>query len=542
MKRARRFTGIGLLAMLLAACKVGPNFKAPHEPVPDGYAGVPAANTSAGGAASASGATPAPVPPAPGAAPAPAVAPPPIVAPRATSDADPDAFWWQQFHDPDLDDLEKRAAGGNLDLKAAYLRIVESRIQVMSARAQGLPSLNASASFEREQLGLAGILKTEGIGTSGTTSASTQQLISGFEKPVNIYQLGFDASWELDLFGKVRRNVEAAKAAAAGSVESRNDLLVSLEAEVAQDYLQMRAGQTLRQVTLDLIAAQREVVYLTSSRHEHGLAGEADVASARGQLASLEAQLPPYEQTIATARHALAVLTGQAPEALDAEFGLSGALPTLPAVVPVGLPSTLARRRPDIRNAEDSLHQATAQIGVAVASFFPDVNLSGTYGLRNTGTRYLFDWSSNFYTFGPKISIPIFDGGSLVANVRLSRAEAEAAALNYRKTVLTALQDIEDNLTALQTDAARSASLRDAILADQRALDVDLDGYRHGILSYINVLTVQIQVVQARQQLAESLLTQSTDLVKLYKALGGGWENAPRLDDATAAPAAASHP
>jgi NodT family efflux transporter outer membrane factor (OMF) lipoprotein len=562
-----RFGYLGLAVALLAACAVGPNFKPPHEPVPAQYTGVPAADATpggvapggaassaaaAGGAASASANRPSAtvpptvpplsaVPPPPAAPPKPAP-PPPVVAPHATSDAEPDAFWWQQFHDTNLDDLEKRAAGGNLDLKAAYLRIVESRIQVMSARAQGLPQLNASASYMREQLGLAGLLKTQGIGTSGTTSASTQQLLNGLEKPVNIYQLGFDASWELDLFGKVRRNVEAAKAAAAGSVESRNDLLVTLEADVAQNYLQMRAAQALRQVTLDLIASQRDVVELTTSRHEHGLAGEADVASAQGQLANLESQLPPYEQTIATARHALAVLIGQPPEALDTEFDLSGSMPSLPAVVPVGLPSTLARRRPDIRSAEDSLHQATAQIGVAVAAFFPDITLSGTYGLRNTGTRYLFDSASNFYTFGPKISLPIFDGGSVVANVRLTRAEAEAAALNYRKTVLSALQDIEDDLTALTTDAARSASLRDAVLADQRALDVDLDAYRHGILSYINVLSVQIQVVQARQQLAESLLTQSTDLVKLYKALGGGWENAPRLDDEKAPPVAAAQP
>jgi NodT family efflux transporter outer membrane factor (OMF) lipoprotein len=283
-------------------------------------------------------------------------------------------------------------------------------------------------------------------------------------------------------------------------------------------------------------------VELTSNRHEHGLAGDADVASAQGQLATLEAQLPPYEQTIATARHALAVLTGQAPEALDGEFGLSGDLPALPAVVPVGLPATLARRRPDIRSAEDTLHQATAQIGVAVSAFFPDVTLSGTYGLRNTGTRYLFDSASNFYTFGPKISLPIFDGGSVVANVRLTRAEAEAAALNYRKTVLTALQDVEDNLIALTSDAARAASLQDAILADQRALDVDLDAYRHGILSYINVLTVQIQVVQARQQFAEALLMQCTDVVKLYKALGGGWQNATPVDAETPPPVAAGRP
>ena len=234
---------IGIVAVLLTSCKVGPNFSPPHEPVPDHYAG---AKPDLAG-----------------------------VLTGTATEAEPDAFWWRQFHDSELDDLEKLAAAGNLDLKAAYMRIVEARIQVLAARAQGLPSLNASASFNREQLGLAGILKTQGISGAGTAAAGTQQLIRGLEAPVNIYQLGFDASWELDLFGKVRRGVEGAEAQSESAVESRNDLLVTLEAEVAETYLQLRAGQTLRQITRDLIGAQRDVVELTNNKHMHGLAGEA---------------------------------------------------------------------------------------------------------------------------------------------------------------------------------------------------------------------------------------------------------------------------
>jgi multidrug efflux system outer membrane protein len=167
-----------------------------------------------------------------------------------------------------------------------------------------------------------------------------------------------------------------------------------------------------------------------------------------------------------------------------------------------------------------------------VASLFPDISLTGTFGLRNLSPGYLFDWDSKFYTFGPSISIPIFHGGALVSNVRLSRAMAAEAALNYHKTVLHALEEVEDSLTGLHQDAARTASLRDTVTADQRALDADLDGYRHGLITYITVLTVQIQMVQARQQLAQALLAQNTDLVKLYKALGGGWEDAPANTDA----------
>lgn len=494
--RGARATALALAALLAQGCKVGPNFTPPHEHVPERYSGA-----AAPGAAS---------------------------APRPAGGSEPAEFWWREFHDAELDRLEEEASAGNLDLKAAYLRIVEARLDVLAARAQGVPGLNASAAYTREQFGLAGIIKSQGLGTSGpTASGSAQQLIDALEQPVNLYQVGFDASWEIDLFGKVRRSVEAASAQSAGAVESRNDLLVSLEAEVAQTYFQMRGAQLLRRITLDLVDSQRGIVELTQNRHEHGLAGEPDVDAARAELSSLESQLPADEQTIASSKHALAVLTGQPPEAMDARFETGGDLPAAPGMVPVGVPASLARRRPDIRHAEDVLHAATAEIGVSVASLFPDVSLSGTYGLRNLGTRYLLDWQSRFYSASPSISLPIFHGGALVASVRLSRAEAAEAALAYRKTVLGALQEVEDGLSSLSEDARRVASLEETVSADQRALEVQRSAYAHGLISYITVLTLEVQTAQARTQLAEARLTQTTDLVKLYKALGGGWEHAP---------------
>ena len=482
-----RPTGLVLGALLIAcvaACKVGPNFVPPNEPTPKEYAES---------------------------------------APPANADAPPDTAWWSQFHDAQLDRLEDQAIAGNLGLKVAYLRILEARVQVQAARAQGLPDLNGSASYTREQLGLAGIVRSQGQAL-GSASPAVQNLITSLEKPINLYQLGFDASWEVDLFGKVRRSVEAADAQSKQAVESKNDLLVSLEAEIAQSYFQLRAGQVLRQMTLGLIADQRDVVELTSSRQRHGLGSEADVQTARAQLASLEAQLPQYEQSIASSRHALAVLCGQMPEAFDAALGTASELPALPQMVPVGIPATLARRRPDIRGSEEALHAATAQVGVSVASLFPQLSLTGSLGLRNTDTRYLFDWASKFYSAGPSISVPIFNGGALIANVRLSRAEAAAAALSYRSTVLNALQEVEDGLNSLRQDAERSGSLNTTVAADQRALDINLDAYRHGLVTYVTVLTLQLQTVQARQQLAQAALTQIIDLIKLYKALGGGWQ------------------
>jgi outer membrane protein, multidrug efflux system len=483
MRRTAILLTLALFAAELGGCKVGPNFVPPNEPAPAKY--------------SEAGASPS---------------------------AAPDPRWWRQFNDEQLDRLEEQAVAENLGLKASYLRIIAARMQVQATRAEGLPSLSASASYTREQLGIAGIVKSQGL-AAGSTSPAVQDLISSLEKPVNLYQLGFDASWELDLFGRVRRSVEAADAQSQQAVESKNDLQVSLEAEVAQSYFQLRAGQMLLQMVDTLIADQRVVVELTTSRQMHGLGSEADVQTARAQLASLEAQLPQYQLTIVSSRHALAVLCGKAPEAFDTEFGETGELPQLPQIVPIGVPSELARRRPDIRSSEAALHAVTAQIGVAVASMFPRVTLSGTLGLRNTTTGYLFDWASKFYTAGPAVSVPIFQGGALVATVKLSRAEAAAAALNYRSTVLGALQEVEDGLATLREDARRSSSLNESVIADQRALDINVDAYRHGIVTYVTVLTLQLQTVQARQQLAQSQLSQSIDLVKLYKALGGGWES-----------------
>jgi NodT family efflux transporter outer membrane factor (OMF) lipoprotein len=485
--RASMLLAAWMAACSLAGCKVGPDFSTPQEPVPSHYAGA---------------------------------------VDERVSDADPDSQWWRQFDDPALEQLEAQAAAGNLDLKAAFLRIVEARTQVQLARAQGLPSLNGMASYNRDQLGLAGILKSQHVDVGPTASPTEQGLISSLESPVNIYQLGFDASWELDLFGKVRRAVEGADANRLSVIEARNDILVSLEAEVAQEYFQLRAAQMLRRITLDLIAAQHDVYELTLNRQQHGLAGDADVEAARAQWSTLQSQLPPYEQTIAASKHALAVLTGQTPEAMDAQFGDHGELPPLPRTVPVGLPASLARRRPDIRESEAALHAATAQVGVQVASLFPDISLTGSYGLRNLSTGYLFDWDSRFYTIGSTVSVPIFHGGALVANVRLSRAQAAEAALQYRKTVLNALQEVEDGLSNLRQDALRTNALHEAVAADQKALDVDVSAYRHGLITYISVLTVQIQAAQAQQQFAQAELAQSTDMVKLFKALGGGWEKA----------------
>ncbi|OED17239.1 RND transporter [Burkholderia sp. A2] len=510
---------------IVAGCTVGPDYKPPKADVPDTWHAMRADGQAA---APASG-----------------------VAARSspTVDADPDPRWWRAFGDPLLDQLVERAAHDNLDVQAAVLRIAQARAQVRAAAAQGLPDVRANASYQREQLGLKGIVEEQGIdqrvdrlGAPGSpldrfgpgTGARVQQgargALDALESPVNLWQAGFDASWELDLFGRVRRSVEAAGAQTSAAVASRDDALLSLEAEVAQTYLQLRGAQAQRALADDLQRAQRELLDLTREQAAHGLASDLDVRSADARLAQIRAQLPQFDQQIVLLRNGLAYLVGGAPGALDDWLAAPRALPDVPPTVPVGLPSTLARRRPDIRRAEAELHAATADVGVAVAQFYPDISLTGQVGLRASHVRELAHWSHLFYAFGPAVSLPIFSGGALVSNLRLSQARQAEAALAYRQAVLVALRDVDNALAVYRTDQARAAALDDAVRAEQGALDLARDRYRKGLSPFLDVLDAERQWSEGRQQAEQGALQTTTDLVALYKALGGGWQAGPGTD------------
>ncbi|MEK6421791.1 MAG: efflux transporter outer membrane subunit [Burkholderia gladioli] len=517
---------------LLAACTVGPDFKPPQADAPAQWHDLQAASGAAANA------------PAP--ASAAGVASNPVV------DADPDPRWWRAFHDPLLDRLIERAAHDNLDVRTAVMRIAEAREQLHQAAAQGLPNVRATASYQREQLGVRGILEDEGIndridslsapgsplagavpGGGAAVRQGAQGAIDSISSPTNLWQAGFDASWELDLFGRVRRSVEAAGAQAQAAVAGRDDALLSLEAEVAQTYLQYRGAQALRALTLSLADSQQQSLDLTRERAAHGLTSQLDVRTADARLAQIRAQLPQYEQQLATLRNGLAYLVGGAPGALDDLLDAPGALPALPPTVPVGMPSTLARRRPDVRRAELDLHAATAQVGVAVAQFYPDISLTGQIGLRSTHARGLAQWSHLFYSAGPAISLPIFQGGALVSNLRLSKAQQKEAALAYRRAVLVALRDVDNALAVYRTDQGRRAALDDAARAERGALDLARDSYRKGIVTYLDVLDAERQWSESRQQAVQGELQSTTDLVALYKALGGGWRTDGARDVAT---------
>ncbi|WP_414147156.1 efflux transporter outer membrane subunit [Erwinia sp. BNK-24-b] len=435
--------------------------------------------------------------------------------------------WWKSFNDPQLNSLIDRAIAGNLSLQQAVLRIAGSRQQLNQARGAWFPSVNGKASAQRQQLGLKGELESNGVYQqldAANTDADVSSALNELTEPVGLYQGSFDASWELDLWGRVRRQVEAAGAQQQESLESRNDALVSLEAEVARTYLQLRGAQLISQTLQTQLEVAQQTLELTQSQQRNGLAPQMDVENARAQLHSLQAQLPQYEAQIHQAMNGLAVLIGKPPGMLDAELAAPKALPALPKEVAVGLPSTLARRRPDVRQAEARLHEATANIGVSVAQLFPDFSLTGQFGLRNTDASYLDNWSSHFYTYGASVSLPIFQGGRLVSGVKLARAEQANAALGYRQTVLTALQDVENALVSYRTDQQQVEGLDQTVDALQNAFNLANDSYGKGLSSFIDALTAQRQLSQAKQQAASARVQSSLDLVALYKALGGGWE------------------
>lgn len=516
----RAFRGASVLtvtlAVALSACTVGPDFKPPQPQVPADWHAM---QTQGGKDDQAS---------------------------NPSVESDPDPAWWHSFGDPTLDALIDQALRGNPDLRIAVVRIAEAREQTQQAAAQGLPNVRATASYEREQLGAKGFLESAGVyqqvdslgapdspvnriapGSGAAVERGAQHALDQLTAPVNLWQAGFDASWELDLFGRVRRSVEAANAQAEAAEESQHDAQVSLEAEVAETYLQLRGAQTLRAIAEALIAQQHEVVELAQSASAHGLESRLDVERAQAQRAQTEALLPQYDQQIAQSLNALAVLTGDAPGALDAELVPPGAppaaLPATPPDVPVGLPATLARRRPDIRRAEATLHAATADVGVAVAQFYPDISLTAQAGTRATTPHDLAHWASLFWSWGPSVSLPVFQGGALISNLRLSKLQQTEAALNYRKTVLVALRDVNNALVVYRTDQARLASLDESADAQRQAYGLARDSYRKGIVSFIDVLDAERQLSTAQQNAQQGRLQVCTDLVSLYKALGGGW-------------------
>jgi multidrug efflux system outer membrane protein len=432
--------------------------------------------------------------------------------------------WWSVFHDPVLDGLVEEALRQNLDLQTAALRIEEARAQRGSAAAAGRPAVSGMGLGGRQHASENGFTSTLAGGAAQPGSSPGAAPAPGPSPDSDLFQVGFDATWELDLWGKARRGVEAADANIVSAEQARGNAMISLTAEVARTYLSLRGAQRRRAIALADVEDQRALLRLAGSRARNGFAAQADAVQQQAQLSNAEAQLAPIDQDVAQAMNRLALLLGLPPGALTERMGPAPqAGVALPPEVPVGLPGDLLRRRPDILKSEADLHAATAKVGQAQAQLFPSITLGGVAGLQSVHADSLADWASRFWIGGAQVSIPIFEGGKLKAQIRTADVQMKEAALAWRGTVLSAYHDADNALVAY-ADEQRHASALARALADARRSDALMRSrYRSGFVSMIDVLQAQRSTHQAEQQSLQSNVTASTDLVALYKALGGDW-------------------
>ncbi len=415
------------------------------------------------------------------------------------------ARWWRRFRDPVLDSLIARAARGNLGLKEAVARVKEARAALGVALGRELPALDAQGAYTRQR-GSENDLSPGGVTTSR-------------------YSAEMDASWEIDLFGRVRRAVEAARAEYQASREDRRDVLVSLYAEVARSYFTVRTLQARLAAARKNISSQRETLRLTRVRFKNGLAAALDVAQAESVLASSQAELPPLEMALHQAMNACAILLGLPPGSLHAELSRPRPIPTPPPRVAVGIPADILRQRPDVRRAERRLAAATARIGVATADLYPTLTLTGTLGLAAGDLGKLWRGDSHFYTFGPSLFWKIFDAGRIRSRIKVADARTEQALYAYQQAVLEALGEVEDALVACSRGRARVAALERTVAAARRTLELAVRLYKDGLTDFQSVLDAQRSLFAYDNQLAQARGDFSLAVVRLYKALGGGWQS-----------------
>ncbi len=487
----RRYTLLAALA--LAGCTVGPNYKQPsiaELPVPPAYTQPSVAGT---------------VP----------------------------AKWWKQFADPELDRLIALTLSGNFDLTAAAARIEQARAQVAVARSSLFPTLDGTAGINRidfsKNAGLSSIASAFGGAGGGSGSGGSSN--NGIALPgsgITTFSLGVDASWEVDLFGSVRRQVEGARARADSATWNQRDLQVSLAAEVASDYLQLRSLQNQIEISRTELERQQATLRLVTARRQSGLIAELPERQQSLQLSNVSAQLPTLQAQANAQVHALGVLAGQAPDTLAVELDmprpLTKSLQSVPPQVPTGLPSELLRRRPDVRAAERQLAAATADIGVAVADLYPKFNLMGVGELLSTSLATLFERNSIQTTIDAAVSVPILDFGARRATVRNAKAARDEAYANYQKAVLGAVRDVDDALVAYTAEQRRNAELRRGVETAGITVRLARAQFDAGLVDFTDVLNAQGALLSNRNSLAQSDATLLTDLSRLYKALGGGWE------------------
>jgi NodT family efflux transporter outer membrane factor (OMF) lipoprotein len=466
-----------IMGTLLFGCAVGPDYKRPETKVPETWDGQN------------------------------------VVTPAQPSKTAPNPMelvdWWNAFKDPTLSSLVEMAVRSNLDVRLAEARIRQARAARGVAGAPLWPEVDATVLYQRSQ----GSSEVAGGGAIATAGALR-----------SLWQAGLDATWEIDIFGGTRRGIEAATADLQAAVEDRRDVLVTLVGDVGNNYITLRGLQQQLAIARKNLKAQQHTADITRKRYEAGFVGGLDVANAQAQVATTEATIPVFESSARAAIYSLGVLLGREPAALAKDLSRAAPIPPTPPEIPVGLPSELLRRRPDIRRAEAQAHAATARIGVATADLFPKFNLAGSFGFSASDVTRIDRWTSNFWSWGPTVTWPIFAGGRIYWNIKVQNALQEQTLLTYEKTVLTALKDVETALVAYAKEQEHRKSLSEAVMNNRKAVDLATTLYLAGKSDFLNVLIAQRSLFATEDALAQSIRTVDTNLIALYKALGGGWE------------------
>ena len=458
-----------LLASLLTACAVGPDYVKPDTPLPKEFAGASAKSFT-------------------------------------QAEEVPSKFW-SVFDDPVLSGLVEEALTANHDLRIAASRFNEARALRRDAAFDFGPVITANGSALRTKF----------------SEFETPNITNG-QGAVDVYDAGFDAAWELDFFGRVRRNYEARRAELESTVASLEDTLVSVTSEVARNYFELRGLQSRYDVARRNAEVQGSSLELTQARREAGSGTDLDVARAQAQLSTTLATLPQLEADVARAKYRIAVLLGRKPGELDARLAPQP-LAAMPAFTPVGDPTEWLRRRPDVRVAERDLAAATARIGIAVGDLFPKVSLVGNFGWTALEFDRLGDADVEHYQFGPSISWAIFDLGHVQARIAAAQARADGSLARYEQTVLRALEDTEGALTTYSKALEREASLQEAARASSEAAGLASVRYEEGVSDFLLVLDAERTQLEAEDRLAQSRADSATALVAVYKALGAGWQD-----------------
>ena len=462
-----RFLFVALFLIDFSGCMVGPNYERPVVEVPDIWQESSTAKVAEGEA--------------------------------------PLQTWWDVFEDPKLTDLIQRAEASNLDLRQAVWRIQEARAFRGIAKGELLPSVQGTGDLSREK--------------------QSKNLVPQEElaEPTNYYSLGLDAAWELDVFGRIRRNIEASTAQLDASVEDYRDVLVTLLAEVAFNYLELRTLQLRIDYAETNVRLQQETLQITHDRFDAGLVSQLDITQAESNLANTEAQIPTLRAGAIGALNRLAVLLGVTPGTLNEELNAASGIPVPPPQVTLGLPAELLRQRPDVRRAERQLAAQTALIGVRTADLYPRFSLFGFLGLGSADIGDLFSGSSGTWGFGLPIRWNIWQGGRIRSAIKVEEARTEQALLAYEQSVLRALEEVENSMVNYYQERFRRDKLVEAVTASERSVDLVKTQYMAGLTNFQNVLDTQRSLFNQQDQLAasEGILVQN--LVSLYKSVGGGW-------------------